>query len=241
MDTAQKAIAAALLGNWAEARRANEQILAQDPKSQAALNRLARSFCELGKFKKARDAYKKVLRLDPYNSIAQKALSRLEKIDKNGANDKLKSVMPSSLANVDTFIEEPGKTKTATLIHLGDPAIISTLDAGEQVVLTPHTHRVSVETQSGQYIGRLTDDLSHTIIRLARAGNAYQSFVRSASGECIKVFIREVKRSSKLAHHPSFPAQERPSYVSFTSPDSIHDEPPDVNPTEDAEDTDTRF
>lgn len=232
MDTAQKAIDAALCGNWIEARRLNEQIIVTDPKNLAALNRLARALCELGRFKKAQSTYKKVLKFDPYNSIAQKAISRLGKIDQNGSNGKLKSIVPSQLANVNIFIEEPGKTKTTTLIHLGDPAIISTLDCGETVKLTPHAHRVSVETQSGMYIGRLTDDLSHLIIKLTRAGNEYQTIIRSASGEAVKIFIRETKRSPHLANQPSFPITDRPGYISFTSPNSIHDELPDVSTTE---------
>lgn len=225
MDPAQSAIAAALKGNWKEAEELNRRILISDPQNKEALNRLARTYLELGKHAKALANYKKVLKLDPYNPIAQKAISRLslfgENIDKISAHTSVRPI-PSA----DLFIEEPGKTKTATLIHLGDILVISQLDTGEPVKLVTHAHRVSVETESGKYIGRLPDDLSHRIIMFTRGGNSYSCFIRSASPEIIRVFIKEAQRSKQFKDMASFPVNEKPGYISFAP---IEDDGPEEN------------
>ena len=235
MDTlAQRAVDEAIRGNWHEAQKLNEEILEDDQKNKEALNRLARALGELGKIPKAITIYKKVLKIDPYNSIAQKALTRLQAIKgrpakkKNGASGTL-PIIPN------LFIEEPGKTRSVTLLHLGSMNIIVSLDAGQPVSLTLHAHRVSVMTEDGDYIGRLPDDLANRIIKFSRMGNEYAVFVRSVSTDFVKVFIKEAKRCIELKDTPSFPAMEKAGYVSFTSPDSIHDERPDTQTAEESE------
>lgn len=241
MDTlAQNAIDAALKGNWNEAEKLNEEILEQFPDNKEALNRLARACLELGKIKKALTLYKKVIKLDSYNSIAQKAIARLQTLENNPlSRERLKKkangigLTPVTTANL--FIEEPGKTKTIPLIHLGDPSVISILDAGEIVNLSPHAHRVSVETEEGNYVGRFPDDLSRRIIKFCRSGYEYKSYVKSVTADSVKIFVCEVKRADNMSDIPSFPQTEKPVYVSFTSPDSIHDERPDVSSSDEQE------
>lgn len=232
---AQQAIEEALSGNWKQAQKLNEKILAAEPNNSAALNRLARTCFELGKFPKAQTCYKKVLKLDPYNPIAQKALERLKKLKTNGGVNP-QAFPTSQLSSVNLFIEEPGKTKPVNLIHLGDPVLISMLDAGEEVALEPHAHRVSVLTLQRKYIGRLPDDLSRHLIKLTKSGYVYKTVIRSVTPDCIKIFIRETGRPDQKASNPSFPLAEKAGYVSFTHPDSIHEEKPDVSPTEDVDD-----
>jgi tetratricopeptide (TPR) repeat protein len=242
MDTlAQKAIEEALKGNWSEAESLNENILEQEPNNREALNRLARACLELGKIKKSLSSYKKVLKIDPYNSIAQKAIGRLEALENNPlSKEKFKKKANgnglSPVATANLFIEEPGKTKTVSLIHLGDATVISIIDAGEQVVLSPHAHRVSVETEEGRYIGRFPDDVSRRLIKFCRGGYEYQSYVKSVTADSVKIFVRETKRADNMTDIPSFPSTEKPNYVSFTSPDSIHEERPDVLTPEEQED-----
>ena len=60
---AQKAISAALNGNWELAENLNKQILKKNSKDIDALNRLARTYIELGKINKAKGASKKVLEM----------------------------------------------------------------------------------------------------------------------------------------------------------------------------------
>lgn len=232
---AQKAIDAALCGNWKEAIRLNEELLAEDPKNCEALNRLSRANLEVGKLSRAIGNYKKVLKIDPYNTIALKALGRLKmamsvstvkEMKRNGVS----SFSPVATANL--FIEEPGKTKTVSLIHLGDLAVISTLDAGEPVRLECYAHRVSVTTENGKYIGRFPDDLSRVVIKLTREGNEFSTYVRAVGADQVKIFVKETKRSELRRDLPSFSSTERPGYISFTPPDLIHDEKPDVSTTE---------
>lgn len=216
---AQRAIQAALDGRWKEAVEVNKEILATNPKDQEALNRLARACLELGKVKRALASYKKVLKIDKYNAIAQKAIERLEKASQDGNSLATNHESNHHPVNSSDFIEEPGKTKTASLIHLGSSAIIASLDVGDKVKLTPHAHRVSVCSESGKFIGRLPDDLSRRLIKLVRAGNEYDTVVRSISLDAVRIFIKELKRAPQVKDIQSFPIFEKNNYVSFTPPD----------------------
>lgn len=225
---AQQAVAAALAGHWQEATRLNKQILSQGNQDLDALNRLARAYIELGRTKNALTAYKKALRLDPYNTIAQKAVERLSQIR---GKAKLNNT-PAVAAPATSFLEEPGKTKTVSLIHLGAPNTLNRLNIGDLVHLVPHAHRVSVENHDSQYIGRLPDDISRRIIRLSRAGNQYEAYIRSVAPDSVRIFIREVARGQTVSDIQSFPPTEKPNYVAFTPPDLVHDERPDMGDDE---------
>lgn len=225
---AQKAIKAALQGRWKEAESLNSQILKQNPRDIDTLNRLARALAELGKKTQARQTYKKVLRLDAYNTIAQRALERLKKTRAKGKGEKSHPVESS-------FLEEPGKTKTVTLIHLGSGEVVGSLDTGEPVSLVPHSHRVSVQTAEGHYIGRFPDDLARRLIKLIRAGNEYKTLVRSVEPGQVKIFIKEIKRAAQFANSASFPSNEKAGYVSFTPPELVHEEKPETASLEEEE------
>lgn len=225
---AQKAIKAALTGNWSEAKSLNQEILKENPRDIDALNRLAHAEEELGAKTAAIKTYKKVLAHDPYNKIAQRALGRLEKPGRLQKKKGEKGVET-------TFIEEPGKTRTVSLIHLGADQVLSNLDAGQSVQLVSRSRRVSVQTEEGKYIGRLPDDLSRRIINLARAGNEYKALVRSVTDNQVKVFIKEVKRAPQLSDIPTFPQTEKAEYISFTPPELVHEEKPETASLEEEE------
>lgn len=227
---AQRAIRAALEGKWTEAEKINREIVKNSPKDIDALNRLARAQAELGKISPAQTTYKKVLKLDSHNTIAKRALERLGKSKRSKKAKKAHShpVDPS-------FIEEPGKTKTVSLIHLGSKEIVDSLDTGQPVVLVPHAHRVSVQTEEGNYIGRLPDDLSRRIIKFAKAGNEYKTLIRSVNDAGVRIFIRETKRAPALADVPSFPSNEKAGYISFTPPDLVYEEKPEMTSLEEEE------
>jgi tetratricopeptide (TPR) repeat protein len=216
MDTnlAQKAIAAAIKGNWEEAQKLNKEILSKNSEDSDALNRLARSYAELGDIKKARLTASRALKIDPHNSIAQKCLSRWKELKKG-------ETIRSSQTSADSFIEEPGKTKILTLLHTGPEKVLAKLDAGDEVKLNPHGHRISVTNLEGNYLGRLPDDISARLKNLIKMGNEYQILVKSIEEKCIKVFIRETKTSPKTIDTPSF-SSERIDYISFTPPELVH-------------------
>lgn len=226
MDTssAQLAVNLALSGKWNEAVDANLQILQTNPEDTEALCRLARAYAELGKIKDARATTNKVLDLDPTNQIAGRFLEKL-KLAKNTS-----SPISSPTCN-ESFLEEPGKTKIVQLMNLCGVENFVNLDPGEEVKLAPYSHRVTITTLDGKYIGRLPDDLSARIKFLLKSGNKFQILIKSVTPKGVTIFIRETEKSPDLDGSPSFPP-EKIEYVSFTPPELVHSDMPDVETTE---------
>ena len=213
-DLAQEAIDLALSGKWDKAVKINEVILEENPKDVEALNRLARAYSELGNISTARKIAKNVLQVDPFNTIANKALEKWKEL-KRGETYK------SHPSSAQSFLEEPGKTKIISLLHPGSNKIIAKLDAGDEVKLNTHSHKVSVCTKDGKYVGKLPDDLSARLRKLIKYGNEYKAYVKSANKKEVRIFIRETKRTAKLADIPSF-SSEKIDYISFTPPELVH-------------------
>ena len=222
-DLAQEAINAALTGDWKKAIELNKLLLEKDPKDVDALNRLARSYAETGKITKARSLAEKVIKIDSFNTIAAKSLQKWKtlKIKNNG-------VFTTGTSSAQFFLEEPGKTKIAALVHAGDSSQLATLDSGDEVHLNNHGHRASITTPDGKYVGRLPDDLSSRLRKLLSYGNKYRVFIKSIDKKEVKVFIREIYRSPKQGDIPSF-SSEKLDYVSFTPPELVHSKQEAVN------------
>lgn len=206
-DLAQKAVAAALAGDWKEAEKINKQILKNDKSDVDALNRLARAYAELGNLKKAKETAQKVLKISPFNQIASKSLKKWKSLRRG-------ETIVAGPSSAEAFLEEPGKTKMVSLLHLSASSVLAKLDAGDEVKLAPHKHRVSVTTLDGKYIGRLPDDIAAILRKLIGSGNEYQILIKSIETQGVRVFIRETKRSEKLKDVPSFPT-EKINYASF--------------------------
>jgi tetratricopeptide (TPR) repeat protein len=214
MDLAQKAVSAALSGKWEEAIKVNSEILKNNSKDLDALNRLAKAYAELGKIKKAKEISQKVLKIDPFNPIATKCLAKWKA---GGVNE---GGGCSLYSKAEAFLEEPGKTKIVSLLHLGDAGIIAKLGSGDEVKFMPFSHRISVTTFDGKYIGRLPDDLSARLRTLLKCGGEYQILIKSTDPQEVKIFIRELKRSPRFKDMPSF-ATEKIEYISFTPPELV--------------------
>jgi tetratricopeptide (TPR) repeat protein len=219
IDLAQKAISQALLGNWLEAQKLNLKIVAQNPKDIDALNRLARCYAELGHAKKAVTTCQRVLKVDPFNSIALKSVKKW-KVLKSGEKQNGPITFSPEL-----FLEEPGKTKLVSLLHVGDQKTLAKLDAGDEVKLNPKSHRIPVLTADGKYIGRLPDDLSARLRKLIEAGGIYKVLIKSIDAKEVVVFIREVQKAEVFKDSPSFPS-EKIEYISFTPPELVHKKSP---------------
>ena len=213
-DLAQKAVSLALSGNWEDALLVNKKILQDNLRDVDALNRQARAYAELGKLSKAKACAKKVLKIDPFNTIALKSLEKWKELKRGEA-------LTSTPTSPQTFLEEPGKTKILSLIHLGDYKVIAKLDSGDEITLNTRSHRISALSNDGKYIGRLPDDLSARLKKLIKLGNEYLAFIKFANAKEVRVFIRETKRARKLADIPSF-STEKIEYVSFTPPELVH-------------------
>ncbi|MBI4035195.1 MAG: hypothetical protein HY381_02255 [Candidatus Chisholmbacteria bacterium] len=198
ISTAHQAIKAALQGHWEEAVEHNLTILETDPDDIDALNRLARAYFELRQTKLAKTTYQKVIRLDRYNPIARKNLDKLT------FTPKLKNLSSPTPPSQTLFIEEPGKTKTASLVRVTNAKILNSLTPGTPTLLVPKSHTISVTTLDKLYLGALPDDLSHRLIKLIKAGNKYTSTIRTVHKNHISIFLQETFRHHRLRHTPSF-------------------------------------
>ncbi len=213
-NLAQKAVSFALSGDWEQAVIINKEILKTNPKDIDALNRLARAYAEQGNMVLARKTANKVIKLDPFNKIALKSFTKWKGL-KNG------DTIVSGPSSAQAFLEEPGKTKIITLIHLGDATLLVKIDSGDEVNLNPFSHRISVNTNDGKYIGRLADDISARIRKLISLGYEYQAFVKSSDSKGVRVLVREIKRPEKYTDVSTF-STEKMDYISFTPPELVH-------------------
>jgi tetratricopeptide (TPR) repeat protein len=218
---AQQAVSLALAGSWQEALEVNLKILSVSPDDIDALNRLARCYSETGNISKAVATTQKVLKIDPLNSIAQKCILKWKTA--RPCKDH-KSAAPSGEA----FLEESGKTKIVTLLNPGDCNIYANLDSGDEVKLASYAHKVSVVDDGGKYIGRLPDDLAARFRNFLKKGNKYQVLIKCIDSKDVTVLIKELENKTGIA---SFPP-EKIDYVSFTPPELVHRDIPEMGNVE---------
>lgn len=211
INLADQAISAALKCDWNLAIEINKTILAEDPNDVDALNRIARAYYESGDTKRAKKESLKALEVEPTNKIAQKAVEKYSK-SKSG-------LVGSSDQNIDAsdYIEETGTTKQVSLINKCSTDTISTLDSGDEVLLSTHAHRVTITTLKNKYIGKLPDDLSARLRTLTKNGYKYKVIIKSADSECIKVLIKEIERGKGFENKQSFPRESSESISEFSS------------------------
>lgn len=209
----RQAIQAALSSNWEEALKINQQILGVEPKCVEAMNRLARSYFELGDMTLSQKNFQDALEIDPYNQIAAKFLKRIETFSKRSLrSDDLKKGGRSHVStgqifdqiDSDLFIEEPGKTKLVTLLKVAEPQKLSLMSAGALVSLVIKNRGISVIDRDGGYLGVLPDDLSHHLIRLINGGNKYQAIIKTIKVNSLSILLREVFRAARFKNQPSF-------------------------------------
>lgn len=189
----QQAINAAKKRDWDQACQYNQELLELKPKDINALNRLGATYLQLNKNRQAQQTFKKVLKIDKSNKLAQKQLQKIK--------DKQNTSLPS-FSN-ESFIEEPGKTKSIELYRLADKNALKKISIGEECILQPKNRYISV-CIGDRYIGSLPEDLSFRLAKLIKSGNSYTCRIRSCDGiKCI-VHIREIERSEKNRDIASF-------------------------------------
>ncbi len=207
LDLHRKAIDAALNCNWEKAENLNKQIIKDEPKNVACLNRLARALFELGKYQQAKKIYQIVLELDPYNSIAQKNLKKAATFKKNvlktdGMGKQLNA--QTTVISPALFLEEAGVTKIVNLIKVAEPQRLSRLYPGWTVKLVTKNRGISVTDENDNYLGVLADDTSHLLLKLIKGGNKYAALIKSVKPNGVTLLIRETFRSKKFRNQPSF-------------------------------------
>ena len=198
-----QAIQNALTGDWQNAVLVNKSLVKENPADIDALNRLAFAFSILGRVKDAKNTYQKVLKIDSLNPLALRNLKKIEDLKKiKNDNGNVSSASKMHVANM--FIEEQGKTKIVELVNVAQPSVINNLHTGQSLSLYVKRLKIFVLDSGKQYIGALADNIGKRLIKFIKAGNQYEAYVKLAYDHHIIIFIKEIKRTSRLRDQPSF-------------------------------------
>lgn len=192
-DLQQKAIDAALCCDWERAIDYNVAIIKEQSDNIQALNRLAKAYMELCQKDQAKEIYKQVLKIDKYNSVALKNLKLLPQ-----KNSTIQDTTDED------FIEEPGITKSVSLVKITNKDILAEIYIKQPVNLIPKNRLVAIVTSNKKQIGSLPDDISFKIKRLMQKNYKYSACVKSVEDNKITIFIRETKRTKRYLDMPSF-------------------------------------
>jgi len=196
-----RAINTALTGDWEKAISLNKALIKDEPNDIDALNRLAFAQNILGKTKAAKTTYQKVLKIDGLNSLALRNLKRITEIKKSNNNFNNNN-FPVQTTNM--FLEEPGKTKVIELVNIAQPNVVNMLRTGQTLTLSIKRLKIFLLADGKLYVGMLPDNISKRLIKFIKAGNEYESYVRSATNRHLVVFIKETKKSSRFKNQCSF-------------------------------------
>ncbi len=199
----QQAIDAAIAHRWEEAVELNKKVLELEPNKLEPHLRLGFAYLQLEDMKLSKRFYQKALRIQAKNPVALENLERISILENQKTKHpiKTKATLSPSL-----FLEVPGKTKSVTLVNLGQKKHLAELDVGESVLLKVKKRKIEVRTTDSDYIGYLPDDLSKRLIFFIESKSEYGAYVKEATPSRVVIFIREDKKGPRVAHHSSFPA-----------------------------------
>jgi len=202
-QASKQAISLAVEGRWREAVAVNDSIIETFPNDVEAFNRLGRAYLELGEYAHSEAAYHRTLEIDPHNTIAQKNIQRLS---------RLKQTAGSASAGVDrldpqAFIEEVGKAGVVWLVDLAPADTVARTAAGDRAQLRFDDSTVIVESNTGEYLGKVEPEQGQRLARLAAGGNRYSAAIVSSAEGGISAIIREVYRHPSQAGRASFPSR----------------------------------
>lgn len=198
----KRAVELAINFKWKDAIRLNQEIVKQDDKNIQSYLRLGFAYLQIDDLKNAKVCYQKALKLQPGNQIARQNIKRLEVLEIRGKRKKRRQQI-----NLDPnlFLEVPGKTKSATLVNLGQKDILAQLLTGQEVELKKKKRRIEIRLKSGEYIGCLPDDLSKRLIIFIQAKSRYIAYIKEANLSRVIIFIKEDKKGKKVSNFISFP------------------------------------
>lgn len=199
---AEQAIAAAAVGDWANAGDVNRRILELGPDGEAE-NRLGKALWEMGDLAAAREHYQTALALDPTNRVAERNIDRLRLL-LSQAGDKTTPAEPGSKAPVGIFVEETGKTGFAHLVDLADPRQLAQANPGDAVDLVPNGNRL-IARSNGVVIGTVEPRVAARLLKLIGDGNRYAAGITSLGDKDVRLIIREVFQDPRNYGKVSFP------------------------------------
>ncbi len=157
-----------------------------------------------------------VLKIQTENQIA---LDHLDRITILVNKDSKKIAKREIKFDPSLFLEVSGKTKSVTLINLGQKNILAQLLVGEEIVIKPKKIKAEIRTKNNEYVGSLADDLSKRIFLFTKAGSEYSCFIKEVSLNRVVVFIREDKKGKKVARYTSFPKNIQTNMMNVNSDD----------------------
>jgi len=211
----KEAIDLALQGRWEEAEALNRDIIEKFPSDVEAYNRLGRALTELGDLDGAKEAYLKALELAPENSIAKKNFARLTSLSESMATLK-SSPHKTSAAKaqarrvaLDLFVTEIGKAGVVSLHNVAPVKVLAKMGFGDQVHLKAKKQRLTVTSESGEYLGEVEPRQGLRLIKLMRGGNRYDAAILNVEEDKLQVIIKETHQHPSQVGHPSFPVKAR--------------------------------
>ncbi len=219
----EQAINLAMQGKWQEAAETNRTIIAMFPDDAESYNRLGKALAELEQYRDSHDAYSKASALDPSNTIAQKNKKRLAVLaERQTAAPRRSAPSQSKAAPIlpTTFIEETGKSGTASLNQLASTEVLNRVIPGDTVILKVDGNSLKVESREGEYIGTVEPKMGLHLSRFIQAGNRYAAAVTVISEKQVKIIIHETHQDASMVGRPSFTSQGMPAprpYVRSTA------------------------
>lgn len=199
----QEAIALAMQSRWQEAVAVNQSIVESFPTDIDAYNRLGRAFIELGDFARAKEAYGRALELDSNNVIAERNLHRLSLLleYQMPVKEERREVAPN------LFIGDTGKSGVVNLQNLAPQEVLARMTAGNQVYLEVRGQQLVVQSEGGEYLGRVDPQYGFRLAKLIEGGNQYTAAIVSLDNDRAKVLIREVFQHPSQLGRLSFPVK----------------------------------
>lgn len=201
----QQAIDSAINLQWDNAIALNKQILKIDKENVDACLRLGFAYLQLKDISESQKYYNKSLKLRPKNQVALENLERLGIMELKDHPAHKKNRLSSAI-NPSMFLEVPGKTKTVSLVNLGQKKHLAAVSVGQDIELKQKKRKVEVRTMGGDYLGCLPDDLSKRLIFFLKGKSKYKANVQEASLTRVVVFIQEESKGKKVMQYTSFPA-----------------------------------
>src|SRR3989344_4606421 len=139
-----QAVDAAINFNWNSAIELNQKIIKLDKKNLAAFLRLGFAYTQKQSFTEASKHYRKVLKIQPNNNIA---LENIERINVLKTRVSKKKKTQAVYLDPNLFLESPGKTKSVSLVNLGQKNILANLYVRQELFLRFKTRKVELRTR----------------------------------------------------------------------------------------------
>ena len=217
----EDAVQHALAGRWEAAVEVNLEGLDVDSENVSCLNRLAKAYLELSRYKDARTLLKKAVSIDPLNRVAIRQLDRLEKLDGAGIARRTSG---GTATNSALFISDPAVATVSELKKVAPAETLASVSPGDKFKLKIDESIATISSASGDYIGTLEVRIATRMRKMIDGGNKYEILAAKLTDSEVIVVVRETKRSATQARTASFP-----SYLQKKIGDFDIDDPMEIN------------